>query len=218
LTPKNWHPENSYIPIISDTLGNWQMLEKLVRLNLTPAYTNLLEGLRHNTGGLLGFERAPAARMNHHDFEGGLVYHLLDMWDVWQWLRPITYAEGHVDDPNIIQAIINHDLHKAHRYYAQVSRSPWKTKFAKDHTGFNMPDHAKSMWILNQYGVVLSELQMNTLCWAEGGFAKEWPEWTSVLAKVAYMLDELSGNVRSRIETGDLVVAAGQKYRTEKYG
>ena len=217
-----WHPDNKHQPRRGDVLGNWQKLELLVIQFVEGEgkgqYGAVMGGLRQDTGGLLGFERAPAAQMNHHSYEGGLVYHLLEMWDTWLWLKPIAYAEGHTDNNNIVQAVINHDLHKAHRTFQMLSRSPWRTKYSKDHTDMNLPNRAKSMWLLNRYGVSLSEGQMNTLCWSEGGFAPDWPKWHSVLAKLAYLLDELSGNVRSRIESGDLEVAAGQKYRTLKYG
>lgn len=217
-----WFPENKSYPIRGDILGNWEKLQDLVTRKLggrdREQYLALLEGLRHNVGDLLGFERAPAAQMNHHSFEGGLVFHLLEIWDGWLWLKPVSYVQDHVDGKNIIQGIINHDLHKAHRTFQMISRSPWKTKYAKDHTDMNLPNHAKCMWLLNQYGVILSEMQMNALCSAEGGFSEILPKWTSVLAKVLYLLDELSGNVRNRIETGDLEVAAGQKYRTLRFG
>lgn len=161
----------------------------------------------HEPGDLvyLGMQRAPAATGNHHAFEGGLVYHLLEMWAIWERLKPDLEAQPHISDERILKAIIHHDLHKAHRTYVLESEDPWKTRYGEDPTDMLMTNDTKSIWLLNQHGIRLDPEQMNALLWAEGGFAKIRPKQCTALSKLAYCLDELSGNVASRIYTKTLI-------------
>jgi hypothetical protein len=153
----------------------------------------------------LGFKRAPAAKGNHHAFEGGLVYHLLEMWSVYEGL--CRHALNHkmdpqfVNDERVLKAIIYHDLHKAYRTYKLVSEDPWQCDYAKDPEEDLMTTDIKSLWLLNHLDIKLDPQQLNALCWAEGGFSKIKPWDCSVLAKLCYLLDEMSGNVLARMET-----------------
>lgn len=153
---------------------------------------------------LLGFKRAPAAKGNHHAFEGGLVHHILEMWDHWCLIRDnypqFEKAEPYISDDRVLTAIIAHDLHKAYRTFKMVNQDPWLAEYADDDTDTLMTHDTKTLWILGKFAVRMDKEQMNALLWAEGGFSEIKPKWTSVLAKLCYLLDEFSGNVLARLE------------------
>lgn len=150
---------------------------------------------------LLGMKRAPAARGNHHDFEGGLVYYLLEMWETWKnWKGNFDLIQGdYINDNRVLQGILNHDIHKAYRYYRLRSEHPWEVEFALDESDKMVIENVKSIQVLNWHGIILDDQQMNALLWSEGGFSKTQPRTCSVLAKLLYLLDEFSGNVLGRI-------------------
>lgn len=159
---------------------------------------------------LLGLRRAPAAQGNHHAFEGGLLYHYLEMWDTWilvgsaLWLDRARLTHG-----TILKGIINHDIHKAWRTYRLESADPWQTQYADDETDRLLDPYSKrpqgtfkSLFMLQQHNVSLDIVDYNVILNAEGGWSKSQTYWCSVAAKVCYLLDELSGNVRGRQATG----------------
>lgn len=173
---------------------------------LADAYDSMLlalkedreEGFTH----YLGFYRAPAAKGNHHDYEGGLVAHLLEMWEVWCWSHHLTEAmDGeHVSHSRVLRAIINHDLHKSFCTYVLMSADPWAVEYGKHETDMLMTKEVKTMWMLGDFRIPMDPEQYNALCWAEGGFSPIQPKWTSILAKIVYLVDETSGNVLARAE------------------
>lgn len=200
-----------------DVQGNWLKLIDLVAANIhgteKAKYLHMMaeiaedEPVSNDPKGriYLGFKRAPAAKGNHHAFEGGLVYHLLEMWGIWLHLREDVLTENYITDARVLKAIINHDLHKAYKTYRLETEAPWQTEYGDDPTDMLMTTDIKSLWILNTHGITLDPEQMNALLWAEGGFAKIKPKWCSTLSKLCYMLDEMSGNVLARIETRTLL-------------
>lgn len=198
----------SLIASKGDIAGNWIQLEYLVAENIPGddglAYRAMLRGMEADTkvefGTFLGFRRTPAARGNHHDYEGGLVYHLLEMWSIWQHLRPGIERNRFINDERVLKAIINHDLHKAYKTFLLRSQSPWSVEYADDSTDMLMTSDVKSIWLLSNYGIKLDPEQMNALLLAEGGYAKIRPRWSTVLSKLCYTLDELSGNVIARAD------------------
>jgi hypothetical protein len=194
---------------------NWDRLQRLVIEHIQgeegQKHLDLMDSIKDdrfpNGKHLLGFYRAPAAKGNHHNHEGGLVRHLLEMWDCWLMMKganPQIVVPGHVDDERILKAILYHDLHKAFLTFELKKEDPWGTDYAKDVTDQLMTTDIKSIWILMDHGITLDPEQLNALCWAEGGFAKIRPNWTSVLAKTAYLLDEMSGNVIERVRKNTL--------------
>lgn len=197
-----------------DIQGNWLKLTDLIAATIHGSekakYLHLISSIAEDEEGpngitYLGFRRAPAAKGNHHAFEGGLVYHLLEMWGVWLHLREDVLTENYITDARVLKAIINHDLHKAYRTYKLMQDDPWQTEYGDDPTDMLMTTDIKSLWILGNHGIQLDPEQMNALLWAEGGFAKIKPKWCSTLSKLCYMLDEMSGNVLARIETRTLL-------------
>jgi len=211
-----------YQPRRRDLVGNWSALINTcsyMSLSDEKSYVHMLTALREDytdADGVttLGFYRAPAASNNHHAFEGGLVFHFLEMWWIWNKMRdhilPMALLQegtekefrDHLDDGRMLKAIINHDLHKAWRTYRLVSIEPWRADYDQGTSDKLMTNDTKSLYLLSQAGIKLDEEQMNMLIQAEGGYSAIKPKWTSVAAKIAYLLDELSGNVLGRISEG----------------
>lgn len=194
------------IDLVSQTLPHSKACE----------YNAMLQSLKRdpidNTDAfyLLGMLRAPAAKGNHHAFEGGMVYHYLEMWEAWLGMRGgVVGRDEQVTDERILCGIINHDLHKAWRTYQLLSREPWMCQYAADWTdklleiSLRAPDGViKSLYILQRNRVSLDEIDYNVILNAGGGFSRTQTYWCSVVAKLCYLLDELSGNVIGRQAAG----------------
>lgn len=201
--------------------GNWKALKDLVRTVIVGEedYQRHLEMLDYFEGNvsedkadgsvtvMWGFKEAPAAKGNHHNFRGGLVHHLLEMWSFWEKVRPMTEFEDYITDERVLKAIIYHDLHKAYRTFGTPSTEvnisdleAWAVTYVNDPTDMLMSSDIKSIWMLSMHGIHLDPEQMNALLNAEGGYAKVKTKWVSSLSKLCYTLDELSGNVKARVE------------------
>lgn len=193
---------------------NWAELRYLVTQNITAPvdrmkHYELLSKFEADTvvdeakGSytILGAKRAPAAKRNHHAFEGGWVYHCLEMWRLWLAVRPTIpnfEHDDHITNERVFKAILYHDLHKAHRTF-KMSGGVWKVEYMQDRTDTLLTQDIKTVWMLGAAGITLDVEQLNVLLWAEGGFSEIKPEDRSVLAVLVYCLDELSGNVLGRI-------------------
>lgn len=185
------------------------------------AYTLLLNDLRHDRivqgkdkeGNaieitLLGMRRAPGSKNRHHNVQGGLVAHILQMWELWVDLRAVIAAHHcfhpQLNDLNVWKCILHHDLNKVWKYKL-VKDDPWEVDYANDHDRLSMllGDTNKVMALLMKHGIKLPVLLQNALITAEGGYSTSpRPHAETVLAKVAYLLDELSANVVDRLQTG----------------
>lgn len=215
----------SYRPVVGALEDNWNALFELLDLHLSPsvasAYDAMLKELKDdvNVDGklLLGALRAPAAKGNHHAHEGGWCFHILELWWVWDnYLRAMT-REGQgpdspIADEVILKGIINHDLHKTWRTYELLETDPWKTQYAEDLTdkllGNNLRSPRgthKNLFMLQQHGIKLTMEDYNVILNAEGGWSETQTYWCTVAAKMAYLLDECSGNILGRISTGRLL-------------
>lgn len=151
----------------------------------------------------LGFKRAPAAKGNHHAYEGGLVQHYLEMWKLGRALLKMhpELVNDYVNEQRVLKAVINHDLHKAWMTYLLASTSPWQTEYEKKRGQGNLlTETGQSLSLLMRAGVKVDDEQMNALYWAEGGFATEKPKGRSVLSVFCYLLDEFSGNCLGRAD------------------
>lgn len=156
---------------------------------------------------LLGMMRAPGSKQRHHNTQGGLVQHLLQMWEVWIDLRAVLQAHNafhpQLNDLNVWKCIVHHDLNKVWKYKL-VSEDPWAVDYAnsQDRLTSLLTDAGKSSFLLNKHGIRLSVPLHNALLTSEGGYGKARPYVETVLSKVAYVLDELSSNVIARLQTG----------------
>lgn len=202
--------------ILEDRLNDLlELIERVMNPELAGQYVDLVlqfsgdqvvDGVTY-----LGMQRAPAARGNHHAFEGGLVFHLTEMWRVWVVLRtsfPEMVLPPYVTDERVLCAIINHDLHKADRCYIQVQTADgsWKVEYGKHVSDRLTNATLHSVWMLNQAGIHPDIEQLHALGLAQGS----WSDQTgireaSVLAKLCYLLDESSANVLGRIAVGTLL-------------
>jgi hypothetical protein len=222
-------PFNSEEPIEGDLDGNWNKLVVLASLYISPEVKRevgaMLEGLKADTivdipgdgeqpdskQTQLGFYRAPAAKANHHAFEGGLVFHILEMWDCWILLRSTlqdqagAFGISFVSDHRVLLGILAHDLHKAYRTFKKVDGPEWATDYCKDDSDYILTETHKSLYLLSHAGIILDEVQLNALICSHGGYTKDEPRSRSVLAKLLYVIDELSGNVRGHLATGNLL-------------
>jgi len=121
-------------------------------------------------------------------------------------MRELFPEHPSLTDELILKYCLHHDLHKTYRTYELVSEDPWEVKYDYDQPSERaMPWSVKSVWILMQNGITLDPHQMNALMREGGGWSEQQMDrkGDSVLAKLGYLLDELSGNVLGRIEKGD---------------
>ena len=197
----------------------WQALTYLTSLSITQSrndtdlaskYVALLNGVRHdrmvNGSRVLGMFYAPASKDRHHAFEGGLVAHLLEMWDCWKLLRHEVMAApaAHpITDSLVWRAILHHDLNKVWRYKIVMPSPEWEVDYAKgdeDSLGHLLPSTFKTLAILNRFEIPMPPILMNALVTAEGGFSEgPRPRTETVFAKLIYLCDELSANVLNRL-------------------
>lgn len=136
----------------------------------------------------LGFRRAPAAKGIHHAYEGGLIQHYLEMLHLADNMRNISlFATLSLED--IVFGVFAHDLHKAFAHYHYMNG---KLAYSDNYTTKCLNPNQKTVFMLSQCGVRLSELDLNMIFSSEGGYAKDAPAQASVLAKFVYLLDEQS--------------------------
>lgn len=152
-----------------------------------------------------GFRCAPAAKGYHHAYLGGLVAHYLEMWYFWDKLRASVDRDLLLTDRNVLQGIIMHDLHKGWTTYVYDKEIESGFNYGKHPSSSMLTDDQKSVYILTKAGIVPDLLMLNVLFNSEGGWAKSPPRWSSTLAKMVYILDELSGNVRARGIAGNVL-------------
>lgn len=207
-----------YAPQKGDLRGNWDKMISLIKeiigeedptgdevVNHVALLDSIKRDEERNGDILLGLLRAPAAKGNHHAYEGGLMYHLLEMWQVYCGLRAHygvdLLFEDCITDARVLKAIIYHDIHKAYLTFRLIDADEWQTDYCNHETDQLMGSDMKSLWIITQVGIHPDPQQINALINAEGGYAKIKTRWVSSLAKLCYTLDELSGNVLSRIDT-----------------
>jgi len=156
---------------------------------------------------LLGAKRAPAAKKHHHTYEGGWCHHVLEMYWLWKGMRDMFPVHDSLNDDRVLRYCLHHDLHKTYRTFELVNTDPWETKYDYEQPSERMMTwNTKSLFILMQNNIRLDTLQMNALL-KEGGGYTEHPgiRGDSVLAKLGYLLDELSGNVLGRIDKDEWV-------------
>ncbi len=208
---------------------NWQKLVDLIKA-INPRLVCILEKFEDNVVNVNdainpviypGLKNAPAGVFNHHSYEGGLVEHLLEMWDthvkIYKVLElGVIDTNIHLRSDEILEVIIIHDLHKGYCYYRYPTfkedqdfiQSPTTTGYFKrsnlDHVKM-AGDNGVSFWMCQLAGFKLSSLKsLNAILCSEGGYAKSPPEWQTVLAKYVYILDEISSNVLSRLTEGNV--------------
>lgn len=174
-------------------------------------YIQLLNDLRHdriiNGVTYLGMYRAPGSKNRHHDVEGGLVAHLLQMWALWVDLRQIfrEHKGFHplLTDSNVWKCILHHDLNKVWKYkLVETEDKSWAVDYSDEPLGELLGDDVhKVIFFLNQRGIKLTVPLYNALITAEGGYSRQpRPKADSVLAKVAYLLDDMSANIIDRLQ------------------
>ena len=189
-----------------------------VSIGLGVNFQDMFAGLKYNQFGVadasgkteveyLGFRDAPAAKGVHHAYLGGLVEHILEMWKYWTVLRLDVQGNdstGLLNNKNVLTVLIMHDLHKAWTSYVEVE-SASGVDYGKHPSSSLLTADQKSVYIAQSYGICLDIYQLNALYNSEGGWSASPPKFSSTLAKICYILDELSSNVAARSIGGNVV-------------
>lgn len=199
---------------MTDLEKNWKQLNQLtVGLlgdceHLILPYQRLFERYRNDIvvdaqTTILGLYRAPGSKDRHHDFEGGLVAHMLEMWSIYEWIVPMLKSMDlkPFGSSNIWRGIIHHDLNKIHRY-KRLQQTPWMVDYADDRANDLLGSAQKSLAILIEMNLAPNILLHNALITSEGGYSKSRPKNETALAKMLYLLDDMSANVVDRLRSG----------------
>ena len=153
-----------------------------------------------------GLFNAPAGKGNHHSYKGGLCNHLFEMYQMYQMLCtggfPIKSHDPATNKQSVMRVILLHDLHKAY-YEFTMEEENGEVRFEYgDHPSSRMiTNDIKSLQLANKFGITLSLMELNALFNSEGGYARNPPKYISVLAKLVYLLDEMSSNILDRLKT-----------------
>jgi hypothetical protein len=206
---------------VRDVEENWRILGDIVVLQLPLSEgVNWLQLINYvaqdrrtavgvgNYVNYLGMKRAPAAKVNHHAFEGGLVCHMLEMWELWQTFAGAFCGEV-VDNAKVIKGIILHDLHKGFETFVEQKLDVWDCKYVKNDQDNLLTDDNKTLHIvtISGSGVVLTVEETHVVLNSHGGFSKTRTGNETPLAKLVYILDELSGNVWNKVDAAERKVS-----------
>jgi hypothetical protein len=182
-------------------------------------YTNLFDGMADDMPGLVhfkdgkepivvqytGLRNSPAASGNHHNYKGGLIIHMLQMWEAWDMIRSNYMELSNPDlcmtDDVILRAILHHDLHKANATfcYGYETKDLGKIVYGMNPHTHLLSSDAQTLFLLNHYKVEVPAVLFHIHSLAEGGWSKNPPNDCTVTAKLCYLLDEFSGNVLERV-------------------
>lgn len=188
---------------------NYARLINLTDGNLEREWSQMLFKLRGDSFEkkpepvFLGMFNAPAAKGNHHAYEGGLVAHMLEMFNFYLDLEKTLPKDPLINRSSVLKGIICHDLHKSWKTFIRDDTVPSGLNYGFHPSNNLVTNDQKSMYILSQAGIKLNLVEANVLYASEGGWAESPPKWTTTLAKLVYLLDELSGNVKARSEQGN---------------
>jgi 3'-5' exoribonuclease len=157
----------------------------------------------------MGMMNAPAGKGVHHAYPGGLVVHLLEMWNFWTILRPTLVKDHLVNDENVLTGVILHDLHKAWCMFVYQTKDGVvdmnAVAYGTHPVTSLMKNDIRTLFILSKFAVDVDAYQVNCVTNSEGGFAAAPPKFQTTLAKLVYTLDELSSNVTGRTDVGNNV-------------
>lgn len=213
-------PNKSRFELDTQLDDNWSSLISITQL-FCPEMTAMLENYKQDRVSgkqvFLGMRRASAASGYHHDYEGGLVLHYLQMIELAGKLISSTEEFQLLSDCDVVRAVILHDLHKGWKTYV---KDPETGKiFYGDHcTDLLLKNNHKSLMMYlpycsaqrlgtsgaNDAQACLSLELINALFGSEGGYAKDAPKENTLLSKFVYCLDELSV-LMDRVHQGRLV-------------
>lgn len=179
-----------------DLAVNMIELMDIVARVLGQPWVDAINKLNISDGRTACFDEAPAGKGQHHAYAGGLVVHLLEMWNFWLLLKPSFSASKIINDKTVLAGILAHDLHKANKMYVVSDE------------GVTYAETGEACLVsAAQANVALipaeergNLLLLNIISHAEGGWAKDPAKWATSLSKLVYVLDELSANVLARVE------------------
>lgn len=124
----------------------------------------------------------PAAIRFHHNEKGGLYRHIKEVL----WLSLSIYGsvkqelvKRFIFEDDVILVAFIHDMEKLDKYKENSkydANRKWEkgyneTPFGYNYSKIDMNDTAKTVRMCNKYGIGLTDLQMNALTFAHGGFS-----------------------------------------------
>lgn len=198
--------------IVSETFSSYE----------ADCWSALFTGLQES-GDSLGFKDAPAGKGQHHAYKGGLVVHLLEMIEMAPEViklvnatctktvcSRVSQSEYEADSlyaltfEDVLRVVLLHDLHKAHNTFYE--KPDGSLDYIRNNESDMMSANAQSLALSSSFGLnYASRLSvMNALESSEGGWAKVHPRFCTPLAKVCYLLDELSANVVAKQVEGNV--------------
>jgi len=156
-----------------------------------------------------GMMNAPAATGVHHNYEGGLVQHYLEMLEMTNGVIRLVIGNDSIstDDISTLKVgIILHDFHKAYLHFCQSPGGKYGDfAYYKHLSNVLLTDNQKTWHMLDQvnYKVDIPFTLRNLVESSEGGWADNPPKEVTVLGKICYLLDELSV-VKHRVAVGNI--------------
>lgn len=169
-----------------------------------------------------GMYDAPASVAAHHNYQGGLVEHYLEMWDLYVSLTS-EYSVLSTDElPGdyihrkdlVLLAIVVHDLHKARYNYRHKPVFVDQVMTGYDYERFDYSEHPeyemltktqRNIQMAAVANVHLPLIVANAVSNSEGGYVVERTKHVTPFAKLLYLLDEMSANVVNRIKRGRII-------------
>lgn len=201
---------------MSNYADNYKQLVSCVEMycpDFLPVIASVCSNKTHDSIPYLGLIEAPAGVGMHHAYIGGLVTHYLEMWAF--YINNESPFKGIQYEGDVLRAIILHDLHKAHYCFTVKGMLPDgctpNIEYGEYLGTRAVSANMRSLHIALSAGGKVNDLVLNSLCNAEGGWAKDPSRLVSSFAKYIYLLDEISSNVIAT--ENERITERGKKYK-----
>lgn len=121
----------------------------------------------------------------------------------------LSMERANVTDRNVILGILLHDFHKGFCFELNMNYDENKPH-SRDNTQYRYVESVlhqtttcvqQSLYFWQQMGMPMDAVLMSTFAHNEGGWSEFKAKNNTVLGKICYLLDELSGNVEGRFES-----------------
>ncbi len=159
-----------------------------LRKNLLKLYGDVEEKLK----------AIPASIKYHHNYQSGLYVHTLEVMqfsiEIFELYKD-KFMQHFTRDDIILVAFI-HDLEKVTKYKKNQSQNngfSW-APFLYNYNNVDMNDSVEVINLICKYGIFLSDIQSNALCYHHGGWSPQKGKLTE-LATLLHIADLLSCNI-----------------------
>jgi len=166
-----------------------------LRKNLLKLYDDIEEKLNNN----------PASIKYHHNYPSGLYIHTLEVMRFALELFD-QYKEKmsqHFTRDDIILIAFIHDLEKTTKYKKNLSANAGisETYFLYNYAKLDMNDSTEVVNIVSRYGLYLTDIHINALCYHHGGWSPQKGKLTE-LAALIHIADLMSVNFGQNQQNG----------------